>query len=267
MGASYAYIRREAVEGTLLMNVFGTTTDQDGSFTPGVPSCRLACPGARRLRTGARCASRPALVFSGQARARSASGFVAPAPDRSPRLVAVPAARVAGRVVTKILGLSVADRTILHPGEPCDLEQSLSKDVRASEFVDDQDGRFTIDRLSEGTINIFVHGDGENETWTYRAANDVALKPAATADVEIELIRGVEVEGKVFTQQTGKPVDGARVGVYGLFRPRSGGATLGATTDADGRYRYRLPTGETYFYVMFARRFRKAHGQRRRTRP
>jgi len=67
--------------------------------------------------------------------------------------------------------------------------------------------------------------------------------------VAIELIRGVEVEGSVVEHGTGKPVEGAQVGVYGPFRPRNTAMTTMVATDARGRYRHRLPAGETYFYI------------------
>ena len=76
------------------------------------------------------------------------------------------------------------------------------------------------------------------------------MTPGVTSEVTIELIRGVEVEGTVVAQGTGTPVEGAQVGVYGPFRPRTSAMTIGAMTDARGRYHYRLPSGETYFYVM-----------------
>ncbi len=119
-----------------------------------------------------------------------------------------------------------------------------------AEVQTDADGRFTFDGLDEGTINVVVHGDGENKDWTYRAAKDVNLTLGATSEVTLELIRGVEIAGTVVAQGTGAPVEGAQVGVYGPFRPRTSAMTLRAMTDARGRYRYRLPSGETYFYVM-----------------
>jgi len=181
---------------------------------------------------------------------RAEEGFVAAPAGESTRLVAFPAARVAGRVVTAIPGVSVAGLKVSYqdsrpPGErPRGSNHGLRK-VRTGE-----DGRFVIDGLGDGTINVFVHGEGEGETWTYRAAKDVALKSGATAEVAFELIRGVDVEGKVVARGAGTPVERATVGVYGPYRPRSGAMTRGAKTDPEGRYHYRLPPGETYFYVM-----------------
>ena len=109
-----------------------------------------------------------------------------------------------------------------------------------------------FDGLHEATINVCVHGAGENKDWTYRAAKDVNLIEGVTSEVTIELIRGVQVEGTVVARGAGVPLEGVQLGVYGPFRPRTGSMTTGAKTDAKGRYRYRLPSGETFFYVMAA---------------
>ncbi|MHB1562283.1 MAG: carboxypeptidase regulatory-like domain-containing protein, partial [Isosphaeraceae bacterium] len=145
-----------------------------------------------------------------------------------------------------VAGLKVFLGTRYSPGKPRRLF-SLLGTARAGE-----DGRFAIDGLSDGTVNVFVKGDGENRDWTYRAGQDVELTPGQTAEVTIELIRGVEVEGSVITRGTGAPAAKAQVGVYGPSRPRSSEMSLGATTDAQGHYHYRLPPGETYFYVVAA---------------
>ena len=68
----------------------------------------------------------------------------------------------------------------------------------------------------------------------------------------LELIEGVLVEGKVVDSVSGDPVVGISVGMYGPARPHSGAAILGATTDEKGRYRFRLPPGETQFYLASA---------------
>ena len=74
------------------------------------------------------------------------------------------------------------------------------------------------------------------------------LKSGQTTEVTIELIRGVQVEGQVVDAETGKPLAGVDVGVYGPIRPRSGAAIVSTVTDREGWYRFRLPPGETYFY-------------------
>lgn len=91
------------------------------------------------------------------------------------------------------------------------------------------EGRFVLNGLEPGTINVFVHGEGENDAWTYRAAKDVELVAGKTAEIVIEIVRGVEVEGTVVAQKSGAPVEKTMIGVYGPFRPRTGAATTSAT--------------------------------------
>jgi hypothetical protein len=85
--------------------------------------------------------------------------------------------------------------------------------------------------------------------WTYRAIDNLALHPGKTNEVTIELIEGVLVEGKVAEAGTGKPIVGISVGMYGPARPRSGAAIMSTKTDDQGRYRFRLPPGNTYLYI------------------
>ncbi|MHB1561067.1 MAG: carboxypeptidase regulatory-like domain-containing protein, partial [Isosphaeraceae bacterium] len=96
---------------------------------------------------------------------------------------------------------------------------------------------------------IFLMDHPNDGPWTYRAAADVVLKAGQTTAVTIELIRGVLVEGQVVDARSGRPVAEVGVGLYGPIRPRSGAAILGTTTDDDGRFRFRLPPGETFFYL------------------
>ena len=123
----------------------------------------------------------------------------------------------------------------------------------------DADGRFAFEGLDEGTANIFFMDHPNDGPWTYRAAANTELKPGRTTEVEIELIRGVQVEGQVVDADSGRPVAGVVVGLYGPIRPRSGAAIISTTTDQDGRYRFRLPPGETYFYIYV--RPRPEYGQ------
>jgi protocatechuate 3,4-dioxygenase beta subunit len=250
VGMSYTHLRREIIGGSPLEPLFTTTTGADGTFTFRVvgPDEGLRLGGTAadgrslRIRSRAGAAGRTRSMMADE-------GFVtAPAGERA-SLVAIPAARVAGRVVTSLPGVRLSGLTANYqasrpPGQYRPMS-NFGEEVRT-----DADGRFVFDGLNEGTINVFVQGDGENKDWTYRAAQDVGLKPGKTSEVTIELIRGVHVEGTVVAQGTDKPVEGAQLGVYGPFRPRTSAMTTGATTDARGRYHYRLPSGQTYLYVM-----------------
>jgi hypothetical protein len=277
VSTGFEQICREVISGSPVEDLFVTTTDASGAFRfraiDPVSGLKLGVTTAdgRVLRVLARSgAAGPArrspedqgsvtTVPGETARLVSGlvqgmledQGFVVALPGGRARLVVVPAARVAGRVVTKLPGVRVGGLTATyqesHPPGPGVYRRSANF---GEQVQTDAEGRFTFDGLNEGTVNVFVHGDGGNRDWTYRAAQDVNLAPGATSEVTIELIRGVEVEGTVVAQGTGAPVEGAQVGVYGPFRPRTGAMTTGATTDAQGRYRYRLPSGESYFYVI-----------------
>jgi hypothetical protein len=176
-------------------------------------------------------------------------GFLTAPPGEANRLVAVQSARIEGRVVSKVPGLGVSGLTARY-GSSRPPEAIRPTPEFGGTVPVDKDGRFTFDGLGEGFACVYVHGAGENEQWTYRAAKDVALILGKTTEVTLELIRGVEVGGTVTERVTGKPIEGADIGVYGPFRPLSQGMTHGARTDATGRFRYRLPSGETNFYVM-----------------
>jgi hypothetical protein len=177
-------------------------------------------------------------------------GLVAAPPGKAMQLVAYPAARVQGRIVTKLPGVSVSGVKVWFGGSrPHDDDPPYTSNSGGITRTD-ADGRFTFDGLADGTINIYTSGGTPDTSWTYCAARDIEVNSGMTRAAMIALIRGVEVEGTVFAQPTGQPLKGANIGMYGPLRPRSSAETLGATTDAQGRFHYRLPPGTTYFYVM-----------------
>ena len=61
--------------------------------------------------------------------------------------------------------------------------------------------------------------------WTYRPVIDLELKPGRVIEVEIELIAGVLVEGRVVDAETGEPLGDVSVCVEGPNQPRDGTVT------------------------------------------
>ncbi len=252
ISASFVDVPPEVIAGSPLESLFETTTAADGSFAFRTFVSGQGLKLAVTTGDGRKSRLRPATPSTERLRKHlEDDGFMTAALGERTLFVVVPGARVSGRVISKLPGVDVAGLEVNYQGSR---SRGVYRPIKNpfGGVRTDVDGRFILDGLSEGTINVFVHGEGENTEWTYRAASDVELKPGVTAEVSIELIRGVAVEGTVLVHGTNTPLQGARVGVYGPFRPRSGAMTTGATTDANGRYRYRLPAGETYFYVMGA---------------
>jgi hypothetical protein len=247
---SFDYLRREVLDGSPLQAVFEATTDEAGAFT--LPHSGEDAWLKLGVTTGDGKSFRVKAEnpgAGGLASSMAEQGFVRAPAGETARLQVVPAAKVAGLLVTNPENLGVDGLKVWYQASRSPGDRRRSANFSGWALTADG-GRFVLDGLDAGTINVFVIGPGEGETWTYRAAQDVPLEPGETAEVRIELIRGVEVVGTVVAKDTGDPVEGVMIGVYGPHRPRSGAASRSTTTDREGRYRYRLPPGETYFYVM-----------------
>lgn len=223
------------VSGTPLDAAFRTTTDEQGRFVfPNFPPNA----GVNLIVTAPRMGE-----YQTMNRKRLDGGFGHRGTAESPaEIVMAPAARVVGRVETRLVGVKVG-------GMKVGMQGSRGSGGIEREGRTDAEGRFLFDGLDEGMANIFLMNHPNDGPWTYRAAADVVLKAGQTTEVMIELIRGVQVEGQVVDAGSGQPVKGVGVGLYGPIRPRSGAAILGTTTGDDGRYRFRLPPGETFFYL------------------
>ncbi|MDR3619077.1 MAG: carboxypeptidase regulatory-like domain-containing protein [Paludisphaera borealis] len=254
VSTSYEEAPRTVVERSPVEDFFLTTTADDGSFSfrsiregAGL-KLEATAPDGRILKIGAQ--SNGALDGGSTPNSMEGQGFIAAVLNKTFRLTATPSAKISGRVVSAVPGVDVSGLKASYQSSRKRSDTYVPERNFGDKVPVDRDGRFVFDGLEEGTINIFAIGKGENEAWTYRAAKDVELVPGKTSEVVIELIRGVEVEGTVIAQGTGAPVEKAMIGSYGPYRPRTGAATRSDTTDARGRYQFRLPSGETYFYVM-----------------
>ena len=245
----YGYLFREVLDGSPLESLCQATTDRNGAFS--LP----ASPGPW-LKLDAQAADGACLRVAAEAKGAppgrdilGEEGFVTARPEAPTRLVAFPTARIAGRVASTMSGVGVVGLKVTLQQSRGAEGRNANTNLGVGPVLTGDDGRFTIDGLDEGTVNVLVHGEGEGESWTYHAGQDVALRPLVTTEVAIELIPGVAVEGTVATR-SGAPAPGVMVGIHGPSRPRSGVMVDVATTDALGHYRRRLPSGETLFYVM-----------------
>jgi hypothetical protein len=232
------------LRGTPLDRLFHTTTDEQGRFRfPAVPrgargDLLVKAPGMGEYR-------------STNHRQGRGDGYMTGTPEAPAGVVMEPAARIEGRIVTRLPGVYVSGIVVQFQG-------SLNTHSMWGETRTDAEGRFAFEGMGAGTVNVFTESSPQPSDWTCRAIADLRMKPGETSQAEIELIRGVLVEGRViraikdergFLNPTDEPLVGVTVGMYGPARPDSGAAILSARTDREGRYRFRLPPGLTRLYV------------------
>lgn len=116
------------------------------------------------------------------------------------------------------------------------------------------DGRYRFGNLLTGEVNVIVD-DMENPApqWVGRALESVALQAGKVTRVaDITLEPGVLIQG-VVRDRAGKPLPKIQVGIYGPAHPMSSGWVQTAWSDANGRYRFRVPAGKQHIYLMDSR--------------
>jgi hypothetical protein len=131
--------------------------------------------------------------------------------------------------------------SILHPGGfPFDVSAS-------SETQTDAAGQFNVVTRQPitGAADVFLSPSG-GARWTYRPARITVATGGTVEGVEIELVEGVEVIGRVVDADCGDPVEGVTVGVA---TPSPGGlyqmVDPAGQTDERGEFRLLLPSGES----------------------
>ena len=102
--------------------------------------------------------------------------------------------------------------------------------------------------LLPGYLNVYAQHEG----WTCVAWDSVAIREGETHTVDLYLMKGGFIEGRVIDDATGEPVrPGAfsDVGLHGPARPRSGAAVEVAPIREDGTFRIRAAPGVNFPYL------------------
>ncbi|VTR95944.1 sigma-70 family rna polymerase sigma factor : Antirepressor regulating drug resistance protein OS=Singulisphaera acidiphila (strain ATCC BAA-1392 / DSM 18658 / VKM B-2454 / MOB10) GN=Sinac_0255 PE=4 SV=1: Sigma70_r2: Sigma70_r4_2: CarboxypepD_reg: CarboxypepD_reg: CarboxypepD_reg: CarboxypepD_reg: CarboxypepD_reg: CarboxypepD_reg [Gemmata massiliana] len=221
---SWGYTPIKALRGTAVEKAYAVKTDATGAFRfTTVPDggqliFRASAPGFAERDTA------------------SAAGihkrdFVAGPNARPANLVLEPEAIVRGRVTSRMPTVSVKKVTV----------HLTSGQATSDRFMaPDDEGRFEFRGVAAGSYNLFL----ALPTDSTAAAVGVTVNPkiGETADVNLEVVEGVEVTGSVKVRG-GEPVAGATLKAMGSFNP-SGHGLPQVTTDKDGRFRFWLPPGE-----------------------
>lgn len=120
----------------------------------------------------------------------------------------------------------------------------------ASTYTDEQ-GRYALKQMRPGTFNVAIGLTGDlAESWTAVAYERFEIAEGQRfAGKDFQLIPGTLITGKVTDADTGKPLAGLSIGVYGPAHPKSGAWVQSSKTGADGMYRLRVPAGEQYVYL------------------
>ena len=113
----------------------------------------------------------------------------------------------------------------------------------------DAEGRYRITGLSAGLYNVALDLDATPDR-TARAVDGLLLGAGERAEnKDFALVEGSTVSGRVLAED-GKPGANLPIGIYGPAHPQSGAWVQSATTDATGRFRFRVPAGAQYVYIM-----------------
>ena len=109
----------------------------------------------------------------------------------------------------------------------------------------DADGNYRITHLIPGEYNVLLNLQGQTaKDWTAVAHEWLKLRGGETTrDVDLPLIEGGIIRGKVITADTAEPIVGIQVGVHGPAHPQSSNMVASGLTNADGEYSVRVAPG------------------------
>ncbi len=169
---------------------------------------------------------------------------------KSAVIVLVPEAIVSGRITSRVPGIEPAGLSVRLTGVPAFATQGQT--VKA-----DGQGRFAFRGLPAGEVSLTI--DFPKGARAVTKGRLVATKEGETREVNMEVIEGVEVMGRVCVQGTGQPVAGAGIAAGDIISPKTAEVAI-AQCDSAGRFVLRLPPGEASFYVQVSPGFSSPNG-------
>lgn len=132
------------------------------------------------------------------------------------------------------------------------IAQGMLSGMPAGRAITDAEGRYEITQLRPGPHNVRVHLYGElAKTWAAREVENVAVVANKTVEaVNLELITGAVIAGRVTAEDSGEPVPDVIISFDDTDRYRYGSAMHAARTDRDGRYSIRVVPDQRTYLIM-----------------
>ncbi len=154
-------------------------------------------------------------------------------------IVLAPEARIMGQIVNQVNGATLQGLRIwLYEGG------LIKRRAQAN-----AQGEFSFKGLPGGKFHVLVEDAPEGEHWVARTAPTIEVRAGEANKVQVELIKGIQVQGSVLVKETGLPM--ARIQVFASCAARPRGIKQFSTwTDAEGHYRFQLPPGEAEFQIV-----------------
>lgn len=108
----------------------------------------------------------------------------------------------------------------------------------------DADGNYLLANLPAGMYNLNLYEGPEG--WTAIAKELIRVAEGQTvSNVDLTLIRGGIITGRVTDQDTGEPIVDHHISFHDAARPKSQAAVHGTETDKTGVYHFRAAPGRT----------------------
>ena len=155
-----------------------------------------------------------------------------------------PAGGVRGRVVDAATGQPIREAVIYTTAT-----ERRSGGAGSQYSISDEDGRYTVDCMAPGLWSVVFFRYPEKPNWTAVAVNSLEVKAGETSRADFRVAPGRLLSGQVIDAKKNTPLSGVSVGYDGPARPRSANVSMFVETDAQGRFEFHVPPGESRIYT------------------